>query len=188
MTQINTKHMLIQTLNLQAHPEGGYYSETYRSEENCTPTRGIRSVSTAIYFLLGIHDRSRFHVIQSDEMWHHYDGCPLEIHEITLEGQYKVTLLGKEMIQGQVPQYLVPKGHIFGSKIAPSAYLEVDSSSSSEQDQTNENQDLYSLVGCTVAPGFDFQDFHLFSISHLLEQYPQFNQQIHAFFDPHSPG
>ena len=164
---IKNKHTLINILNLIPHPEGGYFKETYRSQETCTPLRGVRSVSTAIYFLLGRDDRSRFHIIQSDELWHHYDGVPLEIHEITLDGCYKVTYLGNAFEQGQVPQYCVPKGHIFGSKVSP---------------LSSTQPDIYTLVGCTVAPGFDFSDFHLFSTSELIETYPHLEKQIHAFF------
>jgi uncharacterized protein len=178
MIYTNTKHNLIQSLNLQPHPEGGYYNETYRSQETYTLSRGIRSISTSIYFLLGIKDRSRFHVIKSDEIWHHYDGLPLEIHEITAEGLYKVTLLGKDLSDGQVPQYCVSKGHIFGSKIASSYNKEAGLKQKDEQYR-------YTLVGCTVTPGFDFEDFHLFSTLSLLEQYPQYQDQIHDFFNPY---
>ena len=164
----NTKQSLIHSLNLSPHPEGGYFSETYRSQETCTPPRGVRSISTAIYFLLGKQDRSRFHVIQSDEIWHHYDGAPLEIHEITQEGHYKVTYLGKDFQHGQVPQYCVPKGHIFGSKVSLPSLSPKDK--------------LYSLVGCTVAPGFDFNDFHLFSTSELVNMYPNLSEKIQGFF------
>ena len=115
-------------------------------------------------------------MIQSDEMWHHYDGYPLEIHEITLDGEYKITILGKAIAQGQVPQYLVPKGHIFGSKIASCALL-----STTQDDKEQLAQECYVLVGCTVAPGFDFNDFHLFSIEQLISQYPQFQDQFYSF-------
>ena len=173
---MNTKSSLIDTLNLLPHPEGGYYRETYRSQETCTPQRGVRSVSTGIYFLLGLQDRSRFHVIASDEMWHHYDGAPLEIHEINPQGEYIITLLGSDLTQGQVPQYTVSKGHIFGSKLAP------PSTQHSTQRSSSLCKEEYTLVGCTVAPGFDFNDFTLFSTQELISQYPHLHDRIHAFF------
>ena len=168
---MNTKSSLIQTLHLLSHPEGGFYRESYRSQETCSTQRGARSVSTGIYFLLGAEDRSRFHVIQSDEMWHHYEGATLEIHEITLEGIYKITLLGKNLSQGQVPQYTVPKGHIFGSRISPLT-------------ASNSSTEAYTLVGCTVAPGFDFEDFHLFSNQALIDQFPHLRSSILSFYEP----
>ena len=166
---------IVRALQLIPHPEGGYYCETYRSQEECELPRGLRSVSTGIYFLLGVDDRSRFHVIRSDEMWHHYDGLPLEIHEITADGRYKVTLLGKDLSQGQTPQHLVPKGHIFGSKIASTSPMSV-------QRELHPPVD-YALVGCTVAPGFDFNDFSLFETDELLQKFPHFQGQIHKFFN-----
>ena len=166
----------IQHLSLSPHPEGGYYKETYRSDESYPTTRGTRSASTGIYFLLGWDDLSTFHVIKSDEMWHHYDGCTLEIHEITSTGAYKVTYLGKDLSQGEVPQYVVAKGHIFGSKISRKR----ESNGIAKQNPTSPN---YVLVGCTVAPGFDFHDFKLINRDTLINSFPKIRNQIISFFD-----
>lgn len=137
----------------QSHPEGGHYLETYRSEETVETANGKRSCSTGIYFLLQENEKSNLHVIKSDEMWHHYDGGTLEIIEIHPSGELTITLLGKNLEQGEVPQYVVKAGVIFGSRPALKA--------------------SFVFVGCTVAPGFDFQDFKLFSTEELIHDYPQ---------------
>ena len=148
----------------------GRLNETYP-----TP-RGIRSASTGIYFLLGWDDLSTFHVIKSDEMWHHYDGCTLEIHEITSAGEYKLTYLGKDLLRGEVPQYVVAKGHIFGSKISRQREEHITHTS------TPRSPD-YVLVGCTVAPGFDFHDFKIINCDTLINSFPHIQNQISSFFD-----
>ncbi|MGB7291887.1 MAG: cupin domain-containing protein [Thermodesulfobacteriota bacterium] len=149
----------IELLQLGRHPEGGYYRETYRSEETIDkehlPKRfsGSRSVSTAIYFLLKGDDFSAFHHIKQDELFHFYDGSSLSIHVIDSSGNYLKIKLGRNMKNGEVPQATVKAGWIFGAS--------VDDSNS------------YSLVGTTVAPGFDFADFELLSRDQLIDLYPQ---------------
>jgi predicted cupin superfamily sugar epimerase len=140
---------LIQKLNLIAHPEGGFYSETYRSSE--LTQQGNRVLSTSIYFLLTSTNVSNFHRIKSDEIWYFHEGSPLVVHTLSSEGhhEYKV---GLNVSNHETPQLLVPKDTIFGSTV-----LEEDS---------------YSLVSCSVAPGFEFEDFELFSTEELLSQFP----------------
>ena len=133
---------LIKFHDLVAHPEGGFFKETYRSLEVIQTPRGERSVSTAIYYLLKEGQSSKLHRIQSDEVWHFYQGDPLIVFEREEDGTIKKTVLGKDFKQGQKVQYTVPAGRWFG------AYLPQGSE--------------YAFVGCTVAPGFDFQDFELF--------------------------
>lgn len=144
---------------MTSHPEGGHFIETYRSVEDCETPNGIRSCSTAIYFLLENGEKSNFHVIASDEMWHHYDGETLEIHEIHPNGDYKLILLGKNLTDGEKLQHLVKAGVIFGSK--------------------PKKESSYSFVGCTVSPGFDFQDFKLFTEEELLNSHPKHRNIIH---------
>lgn len=147
----------IKNLNLQAHPEGGFYKETYRSSENIPapglPDRfgGSRSFSTAIYFLLRSEDRSLFHRIKSDELWHYHAGSSLSITVLDDRG---LTLhkLGPELEKGESLQIVIPAGSWFGAKV----------------DQENS----YTLSGCTVAPGFDFQDFELADRATLLKTFP----------------
>ncbi len=154
----------VNAFGMQPHPEGGYFAETYRSAESIPhsslPARfaGDRSCSTAIYFLLESHHISRWHRIQSDEVWHFYAGGPLEVFVIHPASELTVIRLGNDPEQGEVFQAVVPAGCWFGSKPAAGT--------------------AYSLVGCTVAPGFDFADFELAERDALLADYPQHRQMI----------
>jgi len=156
--------IIINKLSLHAHPEGGYYKESYRSKEAITqdalPKRfmGNRNFSTGIYFMLTKNNFSAFHRIHQDEMWHFYDGAALYVHEIDNEGNYKKTEIGREFDKGQIPQYVVPAGVWFASSV--------------------KDEGEYSLVGCTVAPGFDFADFELAKRSELIQKFPQHEKII----------
>lgn len=145
----------VQALQLQAHPEAGWYAEVFRSEVKFHPTgfSGERSAITAIYFLLEKGQFSALHRIKSDENWHFYEGDPLEIIEIDPEGNLTITVLGRNLQKGQHLFYTVKAGHWFGSRPAP------------ESD--------FSLVGCTVAPGFDFADFEMPGLDWFLQEFPQ---------------
>lgn len=145
----------IATLSLLPHPEGGYYKETYRSEGTLTTASGERHYSTAIYFLLEEGNFSAFHKIKSDELWHFYAGDSLEVIEITTKGELKVTELGPGNFQ-----YCVPAGHWFGSRVKKGG--------------------RFSLVGCTVAPGFDFRDFEMAEREQLMKTFPQHHEIITA--------
>jgi predicted cupin superfamily sugar epimerase len=114
---------------------------------------GNRVFSTAIYFLLESHHVSALHRIQADEVWHFYAGGPLDVFVIDPAGKLSVIHLGPDLANGQVFQTVVPAGCWFGSKPAPGI--------------------PFSLVGCTVAPGFDFADFELADRATLLAQFPQ---------------
>jgi len=154
----------IEQLGLIAHPEGGHYRQTYRS--NATIARealpsgfaGSRPISTAIYFLLTGQEFSAFHRLQSDEMWHFYAGATLEVHMIDPDGIHSEILLGADVAEKQVLQAVVPAGCWFGSRL--------------------QNPNSYALVGCTVAPGFDFEDFEMAERAELIAQYPQHNALI----------
>lgn len=159
----------IKSLHLQPHPEGGYFAETYRSAESiqkgALPDRfgGTRSFGTAIYFLLESHHFSAFHRIQADEIWHFYAGGPLEVFVINPDATLTVVRLGNDLAKGEVFQAVVPAGCWFGSKpVANSAAPGAD----------------FSLVGCTVAPGFDFADFEMGNRATLLAEYPQHRASI----------
>jgi len=138
---------LVRQLGLQPHPEGGYFRETYRASEAIAgpalPRRfgGERSISTAIYFLLEAGQCSHLHRIKADEVWHFYAGDPLIVVEIDTAGRLKTTRLGGGPGEGGVFQHVVPAGVWFGAIPAEGG--------------------RFALVGCTVAPGFDFADFEL---------------------------
>ena len=148
----------IKKFALIPHPEGGWYRQTYRSSEYipaaALPERfgGDRLFATAIYFLLEAGNFSAFHRIKSDECWHFYAGGPLEIFVLQADGTLQVTTLGPDTFNGQHFQYVVPAGCWFASRPAPGT--------------------AYALVGCTVAPGFDFADFELAAKEELSGMFP----------------
>lgn len=155
---------LIERYNLQAHPEGGHYLQTYYSTEtipaDTLPGRfgGDRCFSTAIYFLLAGKQFSTFHRIKSDELWHFYNGVGLHIYVLHPDGRGEVLKLGADLANGYSFQQVVPAGCWFASK------------------PVDENG--FSFVGCTVAPGFDFADFELAKKDDLIKQYPQYGDWI----------
>jgi predicted cupin superfamily sugar epimerase len=147
-----TPENLISALGLTPHPEGGFFRETYRAESLpfALPDRGIRSASTAIYFLLAGADFSAFHRVRSDEVWHHYVGAPLELHTLEPTGP-RVVLVGPGVERGERPQHVVPAGVFQAARVHGSGY---------------------ALMGCTVAPGFDFADFDMPPRAALKELFP----------------
>lgn len=155
---MQTIEQLIEVLQLEPHPEGGFYRSTMRDEEKLQLVRGERPLYTSIYFLLRSQDISHLHRLQSDEVWYYHGGSALTIHMIHPDGTYEAKQLGINIANGEQPQILVEKGTIFGSSV--------------------EAEDTYGLVGCMVAPGFDFVDFELFTQQELLELYPQHERII----------
>lgn len=159
-----TARQLIQQYALQPHPEGGWYKETYKSNEaipgTALPERfgNDRAFSTAIYFLLEKGNFSAFHRIKSDECWHFYTGDPLLIYIIEPNGQLRIITLGNEIQEGQVFQYVVPANCWFASEPG--------------------KESSFCFVGCTVAPGFDFADFELADACSLSALYPQHEKII----------
>lgn len=144
----------IEHLGMEPHPEGGFYKRTFESDEMIvTESHSTqRRLYTSIYFLLRSEDISHFHRLKSDELWYFHGGSALSVHIIDESGRYRVEKLGLDIANGEKPQVLVAKGSIFGSTV--------------------EREDAYSLVGCMVAPGFDFADFELFTQSDLLARFP----------------
>ncbi len=138
-----TSHFYINHFSLLPHPEGGYYKETFRSEKSFQfeGFEGERSICTSIYFLLEKGQTSALHRIKSDEIWYFHDGQTLEIIEIDSNGNETIIRLGKDILNGEVLQHVVPAGIWFGARLA--AHSE------------------FCLVGCQVSPGFDFKDFEL---------------------------
>lgn len=156
----------IRELQLTEHVEGGAFREVYRSTWLVAPTAlpntfdAPRHISTSIYFLLKQDQFSAFHRIKSDELWHFYYGDPLVIYEIEADGSLTEHLLGNDPAQGQQFQCVVKAGSWFASRV--------------------QHGGRYSLVGCTVAPGFDFADFELADRQALSQQYPAHGQLIGA--------
>jgi predicted cupin superfamily sugar epimerase len=160
----HTADFWILHLQLNQHIEGGWYSEVYRSALTLTKDQlpgifgGTRNACTHIYFLLEKKGFSAFHRIKSDELWHFYTGDPLVIYEIDENGKMKEHLLGNDTDKGQSLFCSIKAGHWFGSRVA--------------------GDGRYGLAGCTVSPGFDFNDFELAEKNILLNQYPQYAELI----------
>jgi predicted cupin superfamily sugar epimerase len=148
---------LVETLGMKAHPEGGFYAETYRSDTELDTSAGKRSLITSIYFLLRSEDFSHFHRIKSDELWFWHEGSSLSVHLLGEKG-HEILNLGPVSGNGSLPQHLVKANTIFGSCV----------------DETNS----YALVSCVVAPGFDFRDFELFQADDLLPLFPEAEEII----------
>ena len=156
----------INHLQMERHPEGGWFREIYRSTENvpvsALPNRfkGNRSFGTSIYFLLEGKEYSAFHRIKSDEIWHFYSGSCLSIFQINASGDLVKHKLGNQPEKGEKLQLVIDKETWFASRL--------------------ENQDniSFALVGCTVSPGFDFEDFEMAKKSQLLASYPQHKEII----------
>ena len=125
---------VIQALRLTPHPEGGYFRETFRD----TQCFGARCASTAIYYLLAAGQRSHWHRVDAAEIWHWYAGAPLLL-SIKLPETLSAHVLGPDLFNGEEPQIVVP----------PQAW------------QSAEAQGSWTLVGCTVAPGFEFSKFEV---------------------------
>ncbi len=155
---LQNAEMLISHFNLKPHPEGGYYTETYRSEEILDvawlPDRytGSRALSTNIYFLLESGQVSKWHRLKTDETWHFYFGCPLELVYIDETGEFKKALLGNNIPNSEAPQITVPRNCWMAAKPV-------------------ENYS-FSFVGCTLSPGFSFDDFDLGNTDDLISKYP----------------
>jgi uncharacterized protein len=155
---------IIRALQLNPHPEGGFFRETYRSmgviskDELGNKYSGKRNFSTCIYFLLTSENFSAFHRIVQDEAWHFYEGSPLSLHMISPQGEYARVIIGRNFEKGEVPQFVVPGGTWFAAEVA--------------------SIDSFSLLGCTVAPGFDFEDFEMGRRDELISLFPELNEII----------
>jgi len=163
-----TSEEIIKQLELKPHPEGGFYKEIYRSENFIEPTclhnkfKGKRRFSTSIYYLLREGDFSAFHRITSDELWHHYAGGDITLHLLDQQKGYQTKILGDEIMGNGSYQVIIPANVWFAAQLT--------------------TQNSFSLAGCTVSPGFDFDDFELADKDQLLQQFPQYANVISRFF------
>lgn len=131
---------LVDALGLVPHPEGGFYRETFRAPLEVATARGVRSASTAIYYLLPAATTSARHRVTSDEVWHHYLGDPVELVLEHPDHRLERLVLGPDVLAGQRPQAVVPAGAWQSARTLG---------------------ERHALCGCTVAPGFDFADFEM---------------------------
>ena len=150
---------IIRALGLQRHPEGGWFAETWRSRDAIPAAtlgarfEGARACSTAIYYLLERGDFSALHRLRAEEVWHFYKGDPVALTRITPGGAREMDWLGVDIEHDERPQWIVPAGQW--------------------QCAWSEGHHGWSLVGCTMAPGFDFADFELGRREALVRQFPQ---------------
>lgn len=154
---------IVSALGLSPHPERGYFVETYRADQrvNALSPRETRerSASTAIYFLITALEPSTYlHRLASDEVFHLYEGGPLEVLRLFPDGSWDVAVLGLDFGAGQRPLLVIPAGTWFGTELTPNA--------------------THCLIGCTVAPGFEFEDFELARNGELEARYPEASARI----------
>jgi|SRR5579862_4225850 len=162
-----TAEEIIQLLGLKPHPrEGGFFAETYRSRENIPgnvlPTRygEARAFGTSIYYLLKAGTFSAMHRLQSDEIFHFYLGDPVEMLQLPPDGTGRIMKLGPDLVTGERPQIVVSQNVWQGSRLAPGG--------------------KFALLGCTVAPGFDYADYAHGRREELVRDYPEFREWIEA--------
>jgi predicted cupin superfamily sugar epimerase len=153
----------INKLNLQEHPEGGYFVETYKSEKlvNLPEYNGPRHACTAIYYLLTGEQFSSFHRIKSDEIWHFYVGSSLSLYTIETDGKLNQVRLGPDIDNGEKFQAVLKSGSWFAASVVA--------------------HHSYCLVGCTVSPGFDYHDWELGNVEMLTKTYPQHKSIIEKY-------
>jgi predicted cupin superfamily sugar epimerase len=158
---------LIDRLGLQRHPERGYYAETYRATlgVDAAPHGGRRPASTAIYFLITGEEPSTYlHRLLSDEVFHLYEGGPLDVLFLKDGEAPAIHRLGRDISGGERPQLVIPAGTWFGAELTQGA--------------------PYCLIGCTVAPGFEFQDFELAEGPELARRFPRAADRIARMLRP----
>ncbi len=151
---------LIERLALQPHPERGFFVETYRAAHQVVSAGGApRAASTAIYFLLTAEQPASYlHRLAHDELFHLYEGGPLDVLLLAADGSSRVARLGRDVAAGERPQLVIPAGTWFGTELGAGV--------------------SHVLFGCTVAPGFDFSDFELAQGPELAAKYPEQSAMI----------
>ncbi len=150
---------IIDILELKPHIEGGYYKRTYQSAIDVNFDSKTRPINTAIYYLLESHDFSCWHRLKSDEIWHYYCGGNLLVHQINENGILSSTILGNLIEHPNVqPQCVIPAYTWFSAEV--------------------QSPESFTLMGCTVAPGFEYDDFEMGDRVKLLDKYPQHKELI----------
>jgi hypothetical protein len=153
-------------LGLIAHPEGGSYIQTYKSHETLAKDAldhrypAARSTGTAIYYLLEPGTFSEMHRLKSDEIFHFYLGDSVEQLQLWPDGSSRTALIGSDLERGQSPQLVVPKNVWQGARLRPGG--------------------SFALLGCTVAPGFEFEDYESGTRESLIQQFPLQSELISA--------
>jgi predicted cupin superfamily sugar epimerase len=164
---MKTKEYWIKILNLKPHPEGGFYNEIYRSDEfikkQCLDERfkGDRVFYTSIHFLIDNDNISKFHKVMADEIWHFHTGSALRLHFIDQNGIYESVKIGLNAENGEKLTHTVKHQTWMAAEVI--------------------NKQDYSLVGCTTAPGFEFEDFVMADRNELFNLSPNNKRIIEIF-------
>ncbi|MBN2546896.1 MAG: cupin domain-containing protein [Spirochaetes bacterium] len=152
-----TAENFIEKLNLNKHPEGGYFFENYRS----SIFYNEKNLTTSIFFLLNENDISRFHSLKSDEIWYYHFGSSVKIILIDKQGRLSEKILGINLHKNENPSVIIEAGNIFAAEL-------MDKSS-------------FCFVSCVVSPGFSFEDFKLYNYGELTALYPDYSEIIKKF-------
>lgn len=153
---------VIKKLDLVPLPEeGGFYKETFRSNRNVSSEAlGQKSECTAIYYLITEESFSALHAVDQDEIFHFYAGSPVEMFQFDEEGNSKYITIGNDIMNDEVPQVVVPHGIWQGTKLK------------------DPKEGAWALLGCTVSPGFDFENFHIKNRDELCSLFPLLKEDI----------
>jgi Uncharacterized conserved protein len=157
---MNIQQKWIEYLQLAFHPEGGYFREIYRNNQEYIDDQrysGKRNLATSIYYMLQSGQVSKLHRLNSDEIWYFHYGSPICVH-VFYHGNYQQQVLGTDLINNHQLQIILPAGSVFGAEVLL--------------------PDSFSIVGCMVSPGFHFEDFKLIKGEELLPNFPALESVI----------
>jgi predicted cupin superfamily sugar epimerase len=165
---MTTYKEVIEILNLvPLAKEGGFFRETYRSNRFVnSDVLGRRSESTAIYYLITEYSFSSLHLVDQDEIFHFYAGSPVEMLQIDQNGNHQLIMIGNNIFGGERPQVVAPYNVWQGTKLK------------------NPKEGAWALLGCTVSPGFEYENFHIKSRNELIKDFPHLKNLINAFTNP----
>ncbi|MEZ4813624.1 MAG: cupin domain-containing protein [Bdellovibrionota bacterium] len=164
MTQKISPEEIIQKFSLEKLlPEGGYFRQSYKSPQKIKSygSESERSLATCIYYLLT--EKNQFHTVKSDEIFHFYNGAPAELFLIDEQGNCSIQILSNQHLEGHLPQVLVPKNTYQAMRLLSS------------------DPEAYAFMGTTVFPGFEYEDFKVYSTDELLKKFPHLSKQLANF-------
>ena len=165
---MKTYHDVIKKLGLVPLPEeGGFYRETFRSSRFVqSDVLGKKSECTAIYYLITENSFSALHAVDQDEIFHFYAGSSVEMFQIMPDKKSNLVTLGSDIFNEEQPQVIVPHGVWQGTKLK------------------HPKEGDWALLGCTVAPGFELENFHILNRSELIKKFPEYKEKVTEFTNP----
>ncbi|MDI3504139.1 MAG: uncharacterized protein PWP64_1075 [Candidatus Cloacimonadota bacterium] len=166
---MNDYHTVIERLNLMPHPEGGYYRRNWQSamkaeviDSTGKVVHPLRSIGSSILYLLPSQEVCLWHKEACDEMWHFYQGSSLKMHLLNSVTGLSEQILGINLEQGELPQFIIPRGTWFCAEVV--------------------DEDSYSFCGCTLWPSFSYADFELAEESKLIDEFSAHKDLIKHIF------